>query len=302
MRAIWAGRTERTIRAYERDYRDFARFLEAPTPEEAIHRLSRLRAGPANALVLAYRVDQEQRGLKPATVARRLSALTAAVKIARTMGRVSWSLETPAPKVETTADLRGPGLAGFARMLDAVERSKPGPKHWRDRAILLMLWSLALRRSELAPLDLADVDLTEDHERVAVIGKGRSAKAWLTLAPHASQALREWLVVRGTEPGALFYDVHGDAFHGPRPRRRLSDRSVHRIVSLWGKRAHLKRPVRPHDIRHAAITECAKRTNGDAFMTQKFGRHRSPTTTARCIDATKDTFGRAARLVDGSLD
>lgn len=295
MSAIWADVGARTIRAYSKDYADFARFLGARDGAAALEGLLSLSAGDANALALAYRASMQERGLKPATIARRLGALRKAVKIARTLGRVAWTLETPTPRVERYKDVRGPGLMGFVKMLAELD-GRTDAKGVRDRAIMRILWGLALRRGELVGLDYpADVDL--DGNRLAVLGKGRTDKEWLTLPAGAKDALVAWLVVRGREPGPLFRSLHLG-----RPGDRLTDSAVFKIVRALGVGAGLDRPTRPHGIRHASITECSRRTNGNAVATQRFGRHRSSQTTARYIDEHEDTFGKVAAIVDGALD
>src|SRR5258708_2942093 len=87
--AFLAGRNPRTIDAYARDLGDFARFLGQGGPSEAVSALLSLAPGQANAIALAYRSALTERGLSPATIARRLAALRSVVKLARTLGRVS---------------------------------------------------------------------------------------------------------------------------------------------------------------------------------------------------------------------
>lgn len=295
MGQIKADVTERTWTAYEKDYRDFAAFLEAPDAAAALRLLISLNGGQANELGLAYRSHMQLRGLKPATIGRRLAALKKAVKVARMGGRVDWALETPSPKAERTKDVRGPGLLGFARMLAALDR-RTDAKGIRDRAMLRLLWGLALRRMELVNIDWPeDVDL--DGNRVAVRGKGRTSKDWLTLPDGAKGALVAWLDVRGREPGPVFVSLHTGKLGG-----RLDGSSVFRIVQGLGVDAGLERATRPHAIRHASITEVAKRTNGNLPQTQKFGRHTNPATTSKYIDEFDDTFGKMANLVDDALD
>lgn len=122
MAAIWADLGARTGAAYEKDYRAFAAFLGMGDAEAALETLLAMEAGQANATALAWRAEMHNAGLRPATICRRLSAIKTAVKRARIMGRVSWTLETPAPKAERYRDVRGPGLSGFVRMLAELDR------------------------------------------------------------------------------------------------------------------------------------------------------------------------------------
>jgi integrase/recombinase XerC len=294
MDAIWADVAERTALAYAKDYRDFAAFLGTSDGPTALAELLRLSSGDANATALAYRAHMQRRGLKPATIARRLGALKTAVRCARTIGRVAWTLDVPMPTVERYRDVRGPGLAGFLKMMAAAE-TRIDAKGVRDRAMMRLFWGLALRRGELVALDLADVDL--DGDRIAVKAKGRTASEWLTLPLGAKAALEEWIRVRGPWPGPLFVNLHLR-----RPGGRLTGLGAWKIVRALGAKAGLSRPTRPHGLRHAAISECSRLTNGNAHATQRFARHKSPVTTAHYIDEFEDRFGQLARLVDGASD
>src|SRR4051794_7577595 len=85
-----SGRNPRTLRAYDRDLEDFARFLGSRTSREAVALLIAGSHGQANAAALAYKAHLLARGLKSATVGRRLAALRSVVRLARTLGMVAW--------------------------------------------------------------------------------------------------------------------------------------------------------------------------------------------------------------------
>src|SRR4051794_14430322 len=73
--AFLSGRKPTTIRAYQWDVGDFARFLGAGRPDAAVELLLGLSHGEANGLALAYRNAMVEKGLAPATINRRLAAL-----------------------------------------------------------------------------------------------------------------------------------------------------------------------------------------------------------------------------------
>lgn len=165
----------------------------------------------------------------------------------------------------------------------------------RDTAILRVRWVMAFRRGELAALDLKDLDLA--NRRLAVLANGKREKTWLTIPRGDREALEVWLVARGRERGPLFTSLHRGCLG-----QRLTPDGLHDIIGRIGVAAGLDRPARPHGIRHASITECARRANGNSIATQRFGRHANAATTSRYIDEYEDTFGRLAEMVDGSLD
>jgi integrase/recombinase XerC len=70
-------------------------------------------AGQANTLSIGYKAHLSDRGLAPATIARRLAALRSIVKPARTLGHVTWTIDIGSPRAEAYRDTRGPGLEGW---------------------------------------------------------------------------------------------------------------------------------------------------------------------------------------------
>ena len=206
------------------------------------------------------------------------------------IGRIGWSLEVDAPKVETYRDTRGPGKEGYRRLL-AVAQAQAGPTGRRNVALLRLLHDLALRRAEAVGLDLADIDIQTSS--VQILGKGRGGKVPLTLPGPTRAALADWLSVRPKGGEALFVRLD----RGAAPGDRLTGRSVALIVEALGKQAGLSARVRPHGIRHQAVTEALDRTGGDIRAVQRFSRHAKLDTLMIYDDSRRDFAGDVARLV-----
>jgi len=285
--AFLAGRNPRTLAAYRQDLEDFRAFMGAETSEEAAGLLLSHGHGEANAAALAYRAHLMERKLAAATVNRRLAALRSLVKLGRTLGFIPWTLEVESMKSETYRDTRGPGRVGFLRLLDGLDE-KLDSKAKRDRAVLRLLFDLALRRGEVVFLDVADVNLEDG--TVDVLGKGRTERVRLTLPEPTKSALRSWLEARGPEAGPLFVN-----FDRAGKGRRMTGTSVYRLVRELGEAAGFR--VRPHGLRHAAITEALDLTHGDVRKVQRFSRHRDLRVLNRYDDNREDLAGEVARLV-----
>lgn len=289
--AFLDGRNPRTLDAYRRDLEDFRVFLGVADVAAAARVLLDHGHGPANETALRYRTDLVTRTLAPATVNRRLAAVRSLVKLARLLGFVSWTLDVQAVKSERYRDTRGPGRVGVVRLFVALE-GRTTPKAIRDVAILRLLYDLALRRGEVVSLDLADLDL--EAGTVAVLGKGRSARVKLTLPDPTRAALATWVLVRGSEAGPLFPSF--DRSRKSRTENRVTGRSVARLVAEVGTLAGLG-AVRPHGLRHAAITEALSLTRGDVRAVQRFSRHRDLRVLTIYDDNLQDLGGDVARLV-----
>jgi integrase/recombinase XerC len=202
--------------------------------------------------------------LAPSTINTRLSALKSLVDHARKLKHCAWSLgDVQHVRVEKYRDTSGVGVDAFRSMLATVDRSTFGGK--RDYAILRLLWDNALRRGELVATDVADFR----DGQLWIVGKGKSQKTAIDLAPPTVAALKEWLAVRDGVPNEpLFIAVDRCAFG-----KRLSGRSVARIVEGLGVASELEKRMSPHKIRHSSITTFLDASGGDVRTAQRLSRH-----------------------------
>ena len=122
------------------------------------------------------------------------------------------------------------------------------PSGLRDRAIVEVLYAAGLRVSELAGLDLADVDLAQ--AQVRVVGKGSKERIGLLGRP-AVAAVRAYL--QAGRP-ALLGQRPSQALWLNRRGGRLSVRSVATTLSRAGQQAGIRIPVSPHVLRHSFAT------------------------------------------------
>ena len=288
--AFLTRRSEMTRRAYEADLKDFARHVESESVQGAVYSLISEGAGKANSKALMYKGALIESGKSPATVNRRLSALRSVVALARTLGIVAWALEVPNEKTQAYKDTRGPERNGVKAMLAEIQGDSPKAK--RDRALIRLLYDLALRRGEAASLRVEDVDLAG--RRVWVKGKGRNGeREALTLPEKTAAVLAEWIQCRGAESGPLFITYHRAGKGG-----RLSDRALYYVIHRAGERVGIE--TRPHGLRHSSITAALDLT-GDIRQTQKFSRHRNPQTLLRYDDNREDLFGKVAAVVSSAV-
>jgi integrase/recombinase XerC len=286
LHAFLQGRNPRTIDAYRRDLQDFLAFVGGALVEDAARLLLMNGHGAANAVALAYKSAMVDRHLAAATINRRLSALRSLVKLARTVGLVSWSLEVESVRGETYRDTRGPGDASVRELFVALAKRRDA-KGVRDMVLVRLLFDLALRRGEVVSLDVEHVDLKAG--TVAVLGKGRQGRAPLTLPRATRAALEAWLAVRGPAPGPLFGPADGEA------GARLTGRGLHKIITHLG--AELDITLRPHGLRHAAITTALDATRGDVRSVQRFSRHKDVRVLMIYDDNRADVAGGIAALV-----
>ncbi len=283
----------RTHRARVQDIADLGKFLGMADPSEAAALVCSGTAVQANAVALGYRRHLLDRALAPATINRRLSTLRRLAKLARRLGLVDWTPELDSLKAEAYRDTAGPGHDGWRKLLAAAEAGAAGgsPKGLRDLALLRLLHDNALRRGEVVGIDVGDVDL--DGSRVAVVGKGKGERRWLAINAATARALAAWLAARmGPPSGPAF--IRLDAAGGGRPGRLTGD-GVHEIVRALGRKAALGRAVRPHGLRHAAVTRALELSGGDIRAVQRFSRHARADTVLVYDDNREDLGGTMTR-------
>ena len=293
-----AGRNAQTLRAYQSDLEQFRAFVEAATVAEAVQALLTGSQGAANGVALRFRAALIERGRSPATINRALSALRALLKLARLLGAIPWALDVPNVPEEPYRDTRGPGVAGVKRVLATTQGTEPDRADCRDRAILRLLYDLGLRRAEVASLDVGDVDLVRG--TIFLLGKRRTSKTLLTLAPATKQAVADWLTRRGIEPGPLFLNFD---HAGKGKDQRLTGTSIYRIVRDRGQDAGVK--VAPHGLRHTAITEACKAAQAAGIPLEEvldFSRHRDIKVLMIYRDRERDMQGQIAALVAQTME
>jgi|SRR6516162_4702323 len=280
-----SSRSAATERAYRSDWTDFSGWCERAG-------LSPLPAAPAT--VGAY-LSARTGELKVATLHRRLAAITAAHRmaglgldgghpaIARVLAgiRRAYGTRQQAKTAILTEDLR--------RVVRALPTTLAGI---RDKAVLLVGFAGAFRRSELAALDLGDISLSNAGLTITIRrsktdqeGAGRQVgipRARKTSVTCPVAALESWLNERTelTNSDALFLGV----FHG-RLMGRLSGQAIAEIV----KRAVNRVGFDPskfagHSLRSGFATSAARGGADLAFIMQQTG-HKSADVARRYVQA-----------------
>jgi integrase/recombinase XerC len=248
----------------------------------------------AYALVSRYKGELVTKGLKSATINRRLAAIKSLVAFSYNCGHCEFMLESvKGEKLSSYRDTSGVDSETFKRVLGGIDRGTL--KGIRDYALLILLWSNALRRSEVSKANIADFDPTA--KTLRIFGKGRGNQSEIiSLGSGTVNAIEAWLSARGEhQPDkALFVSVNSGYRDG-----RLCTQAIYNIVSDRCQSAGISKTMSPHRIRHSSITAALEATGGDVRRVQKLSRHSSLNTLLIYDDNRRNHQGEVTDILDG---
>ena len=298
-----------TVINYAKDLEQFVTFLSPPGLE------------PPKLTKINHRVIREfvghlhESGLEKSSIARKLAALRSFFKYCVREGMLK---ENPArlvptpklpkriPMVLSAEEMSGfldqmagsknvtpvrknkrglaslPGASGPGTAIVKLEDSLLLP---RDRAILELLYAAGLRVSELTGLNLADMN--EREKMLNVRGKGNKERI-VPYGEKAAEALRKYWPVREVllreceekarrgSVDAIFLNYRG---------RRLTQRSIGRIVKKYVRLVNVNWDLHPHSLRHAFATHLLA-DGADLRAIQELLGHQSLSTTQKYTHAS----------------
>lgn len=237
--------SEETVRAYRADLNQFLLFLKE-------HKISPVPTSLDTLHLREYLVYLKEQNFLKSSVARKVASLRAFCRYLTRKGVLdnNPALILRSPKL----DKKLPNFLSESEtsgLIDRIDSSCLVGK--RDKAILEVLYSTGCRVSELAGLQLRDVDLASGVVRLR--GKGKKERL-VPLGKFAISALTEYLTARTADkqpntPGApLFYNHRDKKSPG-----KLSDRSIRRVIKWRTKELGLTgRKISPHTLRHTFAT------------------------------------------------
>jgi len=231
---------------------------------------------------------------KPSTANKVLAALRGVLKECWRLGYVTaedYHRAADVPTIKAQTLPRGRALAsGEIAALMGVCGRDTSPAGIRDAALIAVLYGAGLRRSESVGLDLPDYN-QETGELVIRGAKGRKDR--LGYATNGSaDALKDWLVVRGSDPGPLFCNINKS---GRITIHRMTDQAVLCILRKRANEAGVA-SFSPHDLRRSFISDLLD-AGADISTAQQLAGHSNVSTTARYDRRGEATKRKAAELL-----
>lgn len=260
-----------TSRAYLSDLEQFADFLGDTPLDRVDHRT--LRTFIAHLMKLR---------IKKSSIARKLSAIRTFFKYLSRQGVLTNNpgrlVSTPRrekrlPAVLTADDaqrlMEAPGGVAYDDQL----------KDLRDRAVLETLYSTGIRASELIGMNRDDIDPRD--RLIRIRGKGRKER----VVPVGHRALDAIMAYLGIKSGAPEVPA---VFTGP-SGKRLTARTVQRILENYRKRLGFAQKASPHTLRHSFATHLLE-SGADLRAIQELLGHASISTTQRYTHLNLDSL------------
>jgi integrase len=253
------ARARNTIRGYRSGFKQFENWCSA----------AGLASLPAEPQTVAMYLGCEAGRLKAATLSHRLAAISKAHK---TAGYVSPVRDNPLIGETLKGIKRTHGIASLQKtpvltedlrlMLRALPKNLLGT---RDRALLLIGFTGAFRRSELVSLDVSDLKFTAEGLLITLTRsktdqEGAGREVAIPVAAHAEtcavRALQAWLEAATITEGAIFRPVDR---HGRISASRLSDHAVALVVKRYALSVGLEVDTfSGHSLRAGFVTSAAR--------------------------------------------
>jgi len=260
-----------TLRSYRTDLLEFAQYAGKGDPSTWLGDVD-------TRTVRGYLAHLHARSLGATTIARKLAAVRSWFRFLVRRGalerNVAREVRGPRPPRKLVSFLP---IDEATALMDAKARG--GAARARDTAVLELLYATGLRVSELAGLDLDDVDRSQ--QTVRVLGKGRKERI-VPYGSRAAGALAAYLEGRGGGAGPLFANPRGG---------RLTVRSLHTIVRRSAAATGITRRVSPHTLRHTFATHLLD-AGADLRVIQELLGHSRLSTTQRYTHVGADQLMR----------
>lgn len=253
-----------TLAAYERDLRQVAAYLKE-------REVRWDKAG--NVLLRGFLAELHEKKRKKSTIGRKLAALRSFYAFCI---RKKWTTENPAKVLATPKqEKKVPSFLSEDETTSLLDLPRSGkPLDLRDQAILELFYATGIRVSELVGIEMGDIHFGE--RLVRVRGKGKKERI-VPFGRRALKALEEYSRVRrgmvdreGAEP-SFFLNYRG---------RRLTTRSVQRMVHKRIHKTAVARKISPHSLRHSFASHLLGR-GADLRVIQELLGHASLATTQK---------------------
>lgn len=229
--------------------------------------------------LIAYRKEMEDRGLKPATVHKKLSVLRSFFTfVAQTFNLPNPALCVRLPKVNDQSMKAVLTLQEVGRLLSVIDTSTTVGK--RDLAIMGLLLVNGLRTIEVSRANIGDIHAIDGISVLKVRGKGGKI-ADVKLRADVYAAINEYLQTTVNNSNMPLFSSVGNLAKG-----RISPKTVQARVRHYFLLAGIQKPnLTAHSLRHTCAVLTLSLGKADLVQVQRLLRHSDPKVTMRYVQS-----------------
>jgi integrase/recombinase XerC len=277
-----------TRSAYLSDIKEFSEFITGPENLTPYKNLLEVKTDTFR----MYLGFLHKRRLKKVSICRKVSSLRTFYKFLLRSGRIKNdpAQDIQTPKIEKHMPTFLSVDETFKLMQSAGNETTSG---LRNMAMLELFYSSGVMLSELAGLDLDDVNFTG--ALVKLKGKGKKERIVPGGTP-ALKAMREYLNVTQGIRKQRIHGIEGEPFFLNQKGGRISTRSIARIVDKAAAQSGIGRKISPHALRHSFATHLLS-AGADLRSIQEMLGHESLSTTQKYtavdIDRLMEVYDKA---------
>ena len=280
------GLSENTVRVYLSDLDSFLRYISetglALTDMNRRTARSYLAwlATEARETRHPYSGRKQKEGYARVSIVRKLTALRSFYRFLVQQGMFKHCPVPSGRSLQVKVEKPLPSFIGRQETVRLLESPEEEDLYGiRDRAILEVLYSCGVRLAEIEGMDLPDVNFGQ--RQILVEGKG-SKERWVLFGQPTADSLQKYL--EEVRPHLL--DGPNEALFLNRYGKRLSRRSIEKLVKGYAARAGLRDGIHTHTLRHTFASHMLE-GQADLRVIQELLGHSSPTTTQIYTHITK---------------
>lgn len=270
--SVERGLAKNTIISYRRDLDSYLKFLGAVAQKTV--------AASSRDDIRDFMLYEKDKGLSANSIARSLASLRMFYRFCARerliKADVSSYIDTPRlwkriPDVLSLQDVE--------KLIEAPDLNTP--RGIRDKAILEVMYATGMRVSEVSHLKLSDAN--REVGFVRCVGKGRKERI-IPLGQKAIVALTRYL--ENVRPKQAKAESVAEIFLN-RSGKRISRISLWKLIKAYAKKAHIRKEIRPHTLRHSFATHLLER-GADLRSVQEMLGHANISTTQIYTHVSQD--------------
>jgi len=261
-----------TLKAYISDVQEFISFLQSSGLAKSGRGIKNVEAEAVRAF-LGHLYRQK---VKKVTINRKISSLRAFYKYLLRNGKIK---KNPVSMIQSPkTEKYMPTFLSVDETFELLNASEgKNSLDLRTRAMMELFYSSGMRLSELAALNVTDIDFNQ--QLVKIRGKGRKERI-VPVGKMALQAIREYL----GKTSELRKNIGGNVFAEPlflnSRGKRITTRSIARFLDQAAGKSSLGRKISPHALRHSFATHLLN-AGADLRAIQELLGHKSLSTTQK---------------------